>query len=294
MENNELIIPVYLNQRIVFDLIAMLQDGMSTVTRVNSTEESKSANVGRYGSSFGLSQALSSLLKIDIQGDRTKTTEGSTGIQKTEERVHTPSSLFHKLRSILKKENKIISVDSSYKPTPGDIVEFATSLRRNPVVQVMDTLVGLMDMAIAFEDQPQKKHGKQPQSTDLIKLKAQMEKVAENVKAGDTIDIVSDMLKCGYKAVSTLEIEFLNDPTMSDLVDGHFSVVGKIIRVIPDSSGSVNLLRKASIGAMGKAKLIEAFSHFSVLGTAGDMEVPEIKWEIEGPVLQILPVAIFA
>jgi hypothetical protein len=34
---NNLIIPAYLNQRIVFDLIAMLQDGLSTVTRITST-----------------------------------------------------------------------------------------------------------------------------------------------------------------------------------------------------------------------------------------------------------------
>lgn len=294
MENNELIIPVYLNQRIVFDLIAMIQDGMSTVTRVSSTEETKSANVGRYGSSFGLSQVLSSLLKIDVHGDRTKTKEGSAGLQKSEERVHTPSSLFHKLRSILKEQNKIKSMTSSYKPVPGDIVEFATPLRRNPVIQVMDTLVGIMDMAIAFEDQPQKKHGKQIQSSEFVKIKGQMEKVAENIRAGDTIDIVSDALECGYKAVSTVEIEFLNDPTMSDLVDGYFNVLGKIIRVIHDSTGSVNLLRKAPLGAVGKAKLIEAFSHLSNLGTTGNMEVPEIKWEIEGPVIQVIPIAIFA
>ena len=63
-ESDELIIPVYLNQRIVFDLIAMLQDGMSTVTRVSSSEESKSVDNQRYGTSFGLGQALSSLLKF--------------------------------------------------------------------------------------------------------------------------------------------------------------------------------------------------------------------------------------
>ena len=33
-----MIIPAYLNQRIVFDLIAMLQDGLSTVTRITSID----------------------------------------------------------------------------------------------------------------------------------------------------------------------------------------------------------------------------------------------------------------
>ena len=34
MHDPDLIIPVYLNQRVVFDLVAMLQDGIATVTKV--------------------------------------------------------------------------------------------------------------------------------------------------------------------------------------------------------------------------------------------------------------------
>ena len=33
----KLIVPVYLNQKLVFDLLAMLQDGISTVKAINST-----------------------------------------------------------------------------------------------------------------------------------------------------------------------------------------------------------------------------------------------------------------
>ena len=38
MHDPDLIIPVYLNQRFVFDLVAMLQDGIATVTKVVKTE----------------------------------------------------------------------------------------------------------------------------------------------------------------------------------------------------------------------------------------------------------------
>jgi len=39
MQQPDLLVPVYLNQRIVFDLVAMLQGGIATVTNV--TEISK-------------------------------------------------------------------------------------------------------------------------------------------------------------------------------------------------------------------------------------------------------------
>ena len=40
----KLIVPVYLNQRLVFDLLAMLQGGISTVTAINKTENVNSQN----------------------------------------------------------------------------------------------------------------------------------------------------------------------------------------------------------------------------------------------------------
>lgn len=51
------IIPVYLNQRIVFDLLAMLEGGLCHVTRVVSAENKTGQNHRRYGAEFGLSKA---------------------------------------------------------------------------------------------------------------------------------------------------------------------------------------------------------------------------------------------
>lgn len=292
MEADDLIIAVYLNQRVVFDLIAMLQDGMSTVTRISSSESNKGSDTQRYGAAFGLSQALSSLLKIDVSGERAKTREGTSGIEKSEERVHTPSSLFQKLRSTLKAKNKIVLVDAKYKPQAGDIVEFSASLKRNPLVQVMDTFSQIFDMALAFSDQPQKSSKKSPLN-DFAKLKSQIKSFSEMLKAGDTIDLVSDGLACGHKAVVTLDEEYLNDPTMADLVDGQFKVVGKVIRAISDPSGSVNLLRKGAVGAMNKQMLEAAFEHLTT-DVSASFDLPKIEWEIQGPVIQVVPIAIFA
>jgi hypothetical protein len=39
LKEDDLIIPVYLNQRIVFDLVAMLQGGIAAVTQVSQTQK---------------------------------------------------------------------------------------------------------------------------------------------------------------------------------------------------------------------------------------------------------------
>ncbi len=289
-----LLIPVYLNQRIVFDLIAMLQDGISTVTRVASTEMARGEDQKRYGAAFGLSQALASLLRIELSGEATRAAETGSEIQRNEERVHTPASLFQKLRSVLIEKRLLRTVDSEFRPSPGDIVEFATSLKRNPLVQVMDTLIGLMDVAVTFEERGKKPVGKPNQSGDYKRLKQQIQGFSDAIKTGGTIDVMSDVLECGFRAVITLEEEYLNNPTMADLVEGSFRVVGKVIRVIPEGGGSLSLLRKAAVSAMSKETLQPVFSQLSSSLQAGGLQVPQIELEIPSPVIQIIPVAIFA
>lgn len=302
MESSELIIPVYLNQRVVFDLIAMLRGGISTVTRISSSEENKEVDNRRYGSAFGLSQAFSSLLKIDVSGDRLKASEEKAGTQKSEERVHTPASLFQQLRSTLKTEKKIIVIDSTYVPSSGQIIEFSASLRRNPMIQTMNIFTELVDMAVAFGDEEKadssknsgKNRNRRDSPNNSEKGRKRVQKILELLKTGDTIDILSDNLDCGYKAVITLEEEYLNDPTMADLVDGQFKVVGKITRAISDSEDSVSLLRKAAIGVMSNEVLSEEFSRWSSLAASIKVKIPRIEWEVQGPAIQVIPIAIFA
>jgi len=68
---DNLIVPVYLNQRLVFDLLAMLQGGISTVTTIAKSEDVTSDKTQKISASLGLSQALSLLMKIDLSGEKT-------------------------------------------------------------------------------------------------------------------------------------------------------------------------------------------------------------------------------
>ncbi len=294
---NELIIPVYLNQRVVFDMIAMLQGGIATVTRVTSTESSSASDKQQYGATFGLNKALSTLLRIDVSGNREKRKDDLLGTQTNEEKVHTPASMFQMLRRCLVADNKLSFMDDKYEPEIRQIVEFTAPLRKNPIIQTMDTFVGLMNMAILFsQPSPQGKHkGQKSQTPDTNKaIKAQMEQFLESLKAGDTVDIVTDTLSCGYRAVITLEREFLNDPTMSDLVDGHFKVLGKVIRVINDDKDSINLIRKTALSAMPEKILNDALAGLSELSKTQGFKIPSMELEVKGPVLQVLPIAIFS
>jgi hypothetical protein len=162
----------------------------------------------------------------------------------------------------------------------------------------MDAFIKMMNLARIFTEGSSTKLKDRKNNpvlkNDNEKILNQMEEFRKELKSGDTVDIVSENLEFGYKAVITLENEFLNDPSMSDLVDGTFQVIGKILRVIPSDEGKISLIRKTALSSMPVEILQQTFGHLSALGSTKGFGIPELKWEIEGPVLHVVPLAIFA
>jgi hypothetical protein len=120
----DLIIPVYLNQRLVFDLVAMLQGGIATVTRISQAERETERSSGEVTGGFGLSQALSSLLKINLSGKVAAQGEAGTERTSSADRVHTPASLLFMLRNLLTEQGLIRPHSSGHPVGPGEFIEF--------------------------------------------------------------------------------------------------------------------------------------------------------------------------
>lgn len=294
--SESLIIPVYLNQRIVFDLLAMLEGGISQVTRVAAIEETREATERRFGAEFGLSKALASLFSIGVSGSRTRT--GGTGEthQTSEEKVHTPASLFYRLRERLREEGHLQDLKAGDTPRVHDLVEFPATLTRNPLIQVMDAFKSLMEMAVPFTDEggsPKSAASKQAKGSNQ-RIAKQMSAFRDTLAGGDTVDIVARGIAGEHQAVVTLEVEYLNDPTMADLADGSFKVVGKVTRVVSADGGGISLLRKSALTIMPTSTLDKMVGALKQLSESQDFNLPDLEWEIPAPAMQVIPIAIIA
>ena len=292
----KLIVPVYLNQKIVFDLLAMLQDGISTVTAINTSSSNSESRSDKLSVSFGLNEAFSTLLKIGLSGDKNKneSTSGSSSV--SEEKVHTPASLFFKLRNLLIQKGHLQELTNESHLRSGDFIEFEGNLNRNPIVETFDSLSEMMVMAETFDtkSQPKQKGNKSSSnSNEFKKMRQQMSQFSDSLKAGNTTDLTVEKLASGHRALVTVETNFLNDPLMSDLVDGRFKVLGKIIKSV-DNNQTISLLRKTALSKMPSPVLLQAFEKMGELGSTQGFNIPEIKWEIDGPAIQIIPIAIYA
>lgn len=81
---------------------------------------------------------------------------------------------------------------------------------------------------------------------------------------------------------------------MSDLVDGTFSVLGKVVRSIPSSQEAVSLIRKTALSRLPQAKLEELMGLLQSLSGEQGFDLPQLEREIKGPVIHVLPIAIYA
>lgn len=292
MANTDLVVPVYLNQRLVFDLLAMLQGGISTVTAVTKTESNSNTNSEKAKAAFGLAEALSSLLKIGLSGEKETSKGEKSDRQVSEERVHTPASLFYQLRHMLVEKNIFTTLNEGQTINPGMFVEFEGPPSKNPLVETLDSVVEMLSLMTAFDD-PKPQSGKKTQENDYRKIKTQMESLGNNLKAGNTVDVTSGHLPSSFRAVVTLETAYLNDPMMSDLVDGKFKVIGKVIQHV-DKDGSISLIRKTVLSKMPSPVLMQIVTALTKLGSEQDFALPQPEWEIKDPALHMLPIAIYA
>jgi hypothetical protein len=268
-------ISFYLNQKFVFDILAILEDGfseMQTLKRIDSN-------------AFGF-------LGVNLGGYRNKNQKAESQEQAEFTKIHTPNSLFAKMREVLFKKNMVRTIDL-LKSKPGEFVEFKAVLRKNPMIDSLENYFSIFKLAMNFQEKPTGKDQKNEQLFQK-KMLEQFDTLLTQLKAGGNIDLIGEHTRTeNLTAVLPIDSDFLNDPSLNDLADGEFSVFGKVIKVLDhNSSETVNLLRKTSLSKINDQLLDNMFSGFENLDEHGLKNANFIR-EIKPPVVQVIPISIF-
>ena len=66
---NSLIVPIYINEKIVIDMLAIIDDGFSKVSQISSVENIDNNEKNTVGVGVSTSSIISKFLKIDFRGD---------------------------------------------------------------------------------------------------------------------------------------------------------------------------------------------------------------------------------
>ena len=294
MDVNQLMIPVYINEKIVLDMLAIIEDGFSTVSQVSYSDHKENSNAQRIEAGVSTSASiLSKLLKIDLKGELSHSGNCGETENTTKEKVHTNVSLLSKFRAFLTDANILKSGFDISNMKIGDFIEVEGELQKNPLINCMDIFVDMLRMADIFAEKPQlnaktqAKAQKQQQDETMKKIKS----FASELKHSGTVDfILSD--SAGTVVLSAQE-QYLSNDNISEILGGHFKVLGKVIAICADKTESIDLLRKTTLSILPHDLLADMFLCLQ----NEDMKqynLPELKTEISGPAVIVIPVAIYA
>lgn len=142
---DQLIIPVYLNEKTVLDMLAIIEDGFSMVSEVSSSNQNSSTTDLKLGGGLSTKAILDKLLKIQIDANYEEEKSNNTTAETKSEKVHTNVSLLSKFRSEL-INNQLLSCTAESdldisKIKTGDFIELEGELQKNPMIDLMEKFI---------------------------------------------------------------------------------------------------------------------------------------------------------
>lgn len=158
VKKEQLIIPVYLNEKTVIDMLAIIEDGFSMVSEINTSSQVNNSVDSKIGAGFSTKALLDKLLKIQLEASiEEERAEGNQSNVK-KEKVHTNVSLLSKFRSEL-INNKLLSFKAGEKLdfnkiSTGDFIELEGELQKNPMIDIFERIIDVFRMMDIFSDQP--------------------------------------------------------------------------------------------------------------------------------------------
>lgn len=295
--SDQLIIPVYLNEKTVLDMLAIIEDGFSMVSEVTSSSQDASSSTGKLSGGISTKAILDKLLKIQLEGSFQKDKSTTSGVDTKLEKVHTNVSLLSKFRSELIDGNLLTcksgdNLDIS-NIKAGDFIEIEGELQKNPMIDIVEKIIDVFRMADIFTDKPplgSKKVSSEKKAADNATVR-QMQSFLNELKHTGTVDFILE--SCGGTAVLSAQEQYLANDNISELIGGTFKVLGKIIRVCKEDEDGINLLRKTTLNILDNTTREQFLSMFKAEELAA-FNLPDVQFMIAPPAVIIIPVAIYA
>lgn len=295
MGTKEMIITVYLNQKIVFDLLAIKENGFAEMHSVQRREANTEGTSKGVDADIGVSNVFS-FLGVKIGGALKKDTTRQDDETISETRIHTPTSLFSRLLDYLTSDGSIKQLTDKSSLSGinnGDFISFQGNLKQNPLIKTFDSFLNLLSLTTVFGDKKDKGGSPQKQGQrDDRQIAAQIKGLSDSLKLGNMVDLLCE-IEGGMTAVLQSELQFFNNKNIGQIEEGTYRTLGKVIKISTESE-KISLLRNTSL-SIAKASLMNSL--VATLNnpefTSAGIEVPKLTYEIENGIL-LIPIAVYA
>lgn len=283
-----LVIPIYLDTKIVLDTLAIMNDGLSMVKSITTSESSADKNASDYDARVGVKNLFSIL---NMSGGYSNNKEGSESASNIEkyEKIHTMVSLFAEMKNGL-NELELIKKDFC-SAGAGDFVELNGDMKINPLSDLLNNSKDFIALSNNFNNNNNNNNNNQNKKKggNNNNLGKQIDILKRLINPGDQLDVI--LHSENVNAVIPVNEAYFINADKKELTTGKYKVLGKIV----DKAGSgesISTLRYSPLSLLSDDILkmfIEAFDNDDF----NKMLKEPIKFDVEGPVLLIKPIAIY-
>lgn len=253
----------------------------------------------------------------NVEGEGSTQNRDETQTESQTERHHTEASLFNLLYEYLTDDEQVVRIadtDDLSNLYSGQLVEISGEYLGNPI----EDILAFFDAFVPYvaEDEPGNSQSSGSQSTKAQKkrsgnpsVRAAANQAPAKGSEDDPDDLswmrllrrmsqdidtapVHDLLfrtEQGLEAVVTAASLYYSATTTEYLRAGEFRVIGKVTKVVKEAD-TINLTRRTVIGAAGSDV---AENMINAVTESDDFNLNVANPIVNGPAIQILPMAIF-
>lgn len=295
-EREHLVLPVYLNEKVVLDMLAILQDGFSMVSEISTTSQESNDVSGTTKGEMSSGSLLNRVLKIKLGAE-------VSGEKKQEEqwvskkaRFHTSASLFSEFRRQLIEHDMLTCMASDsldiHEIQIGDFIEVEGALMKNPLIDILEKFISVYRMSKIFSEPVAVGHKKQASQKELAEDAQiqQMRALLEELRVTGTLDFVLKSDRASL--VLSAQEKYLENDNISELIGGNFKILGKVIKICAEKDEGISLVRKTPLDILDADSLdglIQAFESNDLK----QLHLPEVEIQISAPAAIVIPVAIY-
>ena len=295
-EREHLVLPVYLNEKVVLDMLAILQDGFSMVSEISTTSQESNDVSGTTKGEMSSGSLLIRVLKIKLGAEVSGEKKQEEQWVSKEARFHTSASLFSEFRRQLIEHDMLTCMASDsldiHEIQIGDFIEVEGALMKNPLIDILEKFISVYRMSKIFSEPVAVGHKKQASQKELAEDAQiqQMRALLEELRVTGTLDFVLKSDRASL--VLSAQEKYLENDNISELIGGNFKILGKVIKICAEKDEGISLVRKTPLDILDADSLdglIQAFESNDLK----QLHLPEVEIQISAPAAIVIPVAIY-
>ena len=283
VKKENLTIPVYLDEQIVMDLIATIDDGFSEFYTIETT---KNKGIGTEVNANGQGKVLKLFkAKMDLSHSR----ENTNGTKKQESKVQTVVSMFHNLKQYLNQNGFIEKNNKEFKN--GDFIELQGEFSINLLIDLLNTFSNFFEMSgvINKAANTSKAKNKRTEALKDMQIESQIKGLIKVFETDGKIDVICHS---GDKTfIIPSKKEFFTDGKGDVIRTGNFRMLGKIVKICSEKE-NISLLRDTKIGKIKSSILDTAIESFNNPEIKNVVDFEPVVTNYDNAIL-VYPIAIY-